>query len=122
MKVPKYFLTPTNLCWLNSADGLHNWIRRKECQKPAWGSKDNEVKITVVSKVLSQENVLGSWKELERKEKVFSGNCGEEVRFLNWQTRDLTAHSGACRLTLGPPQNEALALDDLWGPSVSISL
>ena len=44
---------------------------------------DNEVKITVVSKVLSQENVLGSWKELERKEKVFSGNCGEEVRFLN---------------------------------------
>ena len=122
MKVPKYFLTPTNLCWLNSADGLHNWIRKQECQKPAWGWKGNEVKITVVSKVLSQENVLGSWRELERKEKEFSGNCGEEVQSLNWQTRDLTVCSRPCRLTPGPPQKEALALHDLWGPSVAISL
>lgn len=73
MRVPKYFLTQANLCWVNYADGLHKLIRKWECQKPTWGWKSNEVKITVVSKVLSQENALDSWGDLERKQKEFSG-------------------------------------------------
>lgn len=73
MKVPQYFLTRANLCWLNYAAGLHNWIRKREYQKPTWGLKSNEVEITVVSKVLSQENALSSQSDLERKQKEFSG-------------------------------------------------
>lgn len=29
MEVIKYFLTQANLCWLNYADGLHNWIKQQ---------------------------------------------------------------------------------------------
>lgn len=67
MKAPTYFLPQDNSHWLNYADGLHNWIKKWEWQKPTWGWKNNEVKITVVSKVLSQENALGSRSDLERK-------------------------------------------------------
>lgn len=37
MKVLKYFLTQANLCWLNYADGLHNWIKKQGYQKPTRG-------------------------------------------------------------------------------------
>lgn len=73
MKVHQYFLTRANVYWLNYADGLHNWIRKQEYQKPTWGLKSNEVEITVVSKVLSQENTLSSPSDLERKQKESSG-------------------------------------------------